>query len=179
MWHGSWPCCWPTAYLSVRAGGWTSTWARTTWRTARTRRWPTWTPPRPTPSPPEPQRKTTRTQVGGWLLSEIWVSSLCVLCLHGLCRSWTCPEVWNMRGWGVGVGRIAQSVVCWAHFPVWCCVASSALLWASSRGDYSLGVNMGSNSIPKKLMDENINRGLICAHMHSIAQTEKILPFKS
>ena len=50
----------------------------------------------------------------------------------------------------------------------------------SSRGDFSLGVNMGSNSIPPKtLSDESINRGLVCAHMHFIARTEKILTFMS
>ena len=50
----------------------------------------------------------------------------------------------------------------------------------SSRGDFSLGVNMGSNSIPPKtLSDESINRGLVCAHMHFIAQTQKILTFMS
>ena len=37
---------------------------------------------------------------------------------------------------------------------------------------------MGSNSIPPKtLSDESINRGLVCAHMHSIAWTQKILTF--
>ena len=35
---------------------------------------------------------------------------------------------------------------------------------------------MGSNSIPPKtLSDESINRGLVCAHMHFIARTQKIL----
>ena len=39
---------------------------------------------------------------------------------------------------------------------------------------------MGSNSIPQKtLSDESINRGLVCAHMHSIARTQKILTFMS
>ena len=48
------------------------------------------------------------------------------------------------------------------------------------RGDFSLGVNMGSNSIPPKTpLDESINRGLVCAHMHFIAQTQKILTFMS
>ena len=49
-------------------------------------------------------------------------------------------------------------------------VAGSTLLWGkfSGRGDFSLGVNMVSNSIPPKtLSDESINRGLVCAHMHS------------
>ena len=39
---------------------------------------------------------------------------------------------------------------------------------------------MGSNSIPQKtLSDESINRGLVCAHMHFVAQTQKILTFMS
>ena len=43
----------------------------------------------------------------------------------------------------------------------------------SGRGDFSLGVNMGSNSIPPKTpSDESINRGLVCAHMHFIARTQ-------
>ena len=50
----------------------------------------------------------------------------------------------------------------------------------SGRGDFSLGVNIGSNSIPPKtLSDESINRGLVCAHMHFIARTQKILTFMS
>ena len=50
----------------------------------------------------------------------------------------------------------------------------------SGRGDFSLGVNMDSNSIPPKaLSDESINRGLVCAHMHFIARTQKILTFMS
>ena len=48
----------------------------------------------------------------------------------------------------------------------------------SGRGDFSLGVNMGSNSIPPKTpSDESINRGLVCAYMHFIARTQKILTF--
>ena len=50
----------------------------------------------------------------------------------------------------------------------------------SGRGDFSLGVNMGSNSIPPKTpSDESINRGLVYAHMHSIARTQKMLTFMS
>ena len=50
----------------------------------------------------------------------------------------------------------------------------------SGRGDFSLGVNMGSNSIPPKTpSDESINQGLVCAYMHFIAQTQKILTFMS
>ena len=41
-------------------------------------------------------------------------------------------------------------------------------------------VNMVSNSIPPKTpSDESINRGLVCAHMHFIAWTQKILTFMS
>ena len=50
----------------------------------------------------------------------------------------------------------------------------------SGRGDFSLGVNMGSNSIPPKTpSNESINRGLVCACMHFIARTQKILTFMS
>ena len=49
----------------------------------------------------------------------------------------------------------------------------------SRRGDFSVGVNMGSDSIPPKLSDEIVNRGLVCAHMHSIEQTQKSLTFMS
>ena len=39
---------------------------------------------------------------------------------------------------------------------------------------------MGSNSVaPKTLSGESINRGLVCAHMHFIARTQKILAFMS
>ena len=39
---------------------------------------------------------------------------------------------------------------------------------------------MGSNSIPQShLSDESINRGLVCAHMHFIARTQKIPTFMS
>ena len=50
----------------------------------------------------------------------------------------------------------------------------------SGRGDFSLGINMGSNSIPPKtLSDKSINRGLVCAHTLFIARTPKILTFMS
>ena len=39
---------------------------------------------------------------------------------------------------------------------------------------------MGSDSIPQKsLSDESIDQGLVCAHIHSIAWTQKILTFMS
>ena len=49
----------------------------------------------------------------------------------------------------------------------------------AGRGDFPLGVNVGSDSIPPKLWDESISLGLVCAHMHSITQTQKILTFMS
>ena len=62
--------------------------------------------------------------------------------------------------------------MCWVHCPEWCSIAGSILLWASGRGDFSLRANMGSDSIPQKLSDEIINRGLVCAYIHSIARTQ-------
>ena len=45
-------------------------------------------------------------------------------------------------------------------------------------GDFSFGVDMGSDSIyPNTLSDESINRGVVCAHMHSIARIQSILTF--
>ena len=39
---------------------------------------------------------------------------------------------------------------------------------------------MGSDSIPQKtLSDGSVNRGLVCAHMPSMARTQKILTFMS
>ena len=52
---------------------------------------------------------------------------------------------------------------------------STASVEQWTRGDFSLGANMGSDSIrPKPLPDVSRNRGLVCAHMHSIARTQKI-----
>ena len=66
---------------------------------------------------------------------------------------------------GLAVHSIAGSILLWEHF---------------GRGDFSLGVNMGSNSIPPKTpSDESINQGLVYAYMHFIARTEKILTFMS
>ena len=48
----------------------------------------------------------------------------------------------------------AQSVVCWADCPAWHRVMGSNLLWGKifcGRGNFSLGVNMVSDSIPPKL----------------------------
>ena len=42
-------------------------------------------------------------------------------------------------------GRVA----CWVCCPALCSVEGSALLWAFGRGDFSLGGNVGPDSIPK------------------------------
>ena len=61
--------------------------------------------------------------------------------------------------------RTAQSVVCWAHCPAWCSVTGSILLWASGRGDFSLGVNMVSGSIPPNSFRwEYKLRSSLCTH---------------
>ena len=76
-------------------------------------------------------------------------------------------------------GRDSPVGSAWARCPQRCGF-DPPLGTFSSRGDFSLGVNMGSNSIPPKTpSDESINRGLVCAHMHFIAQTQKILTFMS
>ena len=49
---------------------------------------------------------------------------------------------------GLAVHSVAGSILLWGNFPV--------------KGIFSLGVNIGSNSIPPKtLSDESINRGLV------------------
>ena len=83
-------------------------------------------------------------------------------------------------------GRNSSVGSAWARCPR-CRGFDPPLGTFSDRGDFSLGVNMGSNSISppppppqrKKLSDESINRGLVCAHMHFIARTPKILTFMS
>ena len=76
-------------------------------------------------------------------------------------------------------GRNSSVGSAWARCPQ-CRRFDPPLGTFSGRGDFSLGVNMGSNSIPPKtLSDESINRGLVCAHIHFIARTQKILTFMS
>ena len=76
-------------------------------------------------------------------------------------------------------GRNSSVGSAWASCPQRCGF-DPPLGTFSGRGDFSLGVNMGSNSIPPKTpSDESINRGLVCAHMHFIAQTQKIRTFMS
>ena len=77
-------------------------------------------------------------------------------------------------------GRKSSSVVRWARCPAWCSFVGSILLGEnfSGRADFFVCfflVNMGSGFIPptKPLSDESVNYGLVCAYMHSIAQSQK------
>ena len=80
-------------------------------------------------------------------------------------------HICSSRGQNSSVGSA------WARCPQ-CRGFDPPLGTLSGRGDFSLGVNMGSNSIPPKTpSDESINRGLVCAHMHFITWTQKILTF--
>ena len=84
-----------------------------------------------------------------------------------------CPVISRARGRNSSVGSA------WARCPQHRGFNPPLGIFSSS-GDFSLGVNMGSNSIPPKtLSEESINRGLVCAHMHFIARTQKILTFMS
>ena len=76
-------------------------------------------------------------------------------------------------------GRNSSVGSAWARCPQ-CHGFDSPQGTFSGRGDFSIGVYIGSNSIPPKTpSDESINRGLVCAHMHFIARTQKILTFMS
>ena len=64
------------------------------------------------------------------------------------------------------VHSIAGSILFWGNFPV--------------EGIFPLELTWVQTPFPQKtLSDESINRGLVCAHMHFIAQTQKILTFMS
>ena len=64
----------------------------------------------------------------------------------------------------LGAG-IAQLEVCWIHCPAWCNIVSLTLLWVSGREDFSLGVNMGSDSIPQNSFGwECRPRFSLCTH---------------
>ena len=72
----------------------------------------------------------------------------------------------------------------------WLCFGLAVLLDATSwvrsssgenfsgRGDFfRLELTWVLTPFPKTLSDESVKRGLVCAHMHSITQTQKILTF--
>ena len=45
------------------------------------------------------------------------------------------------------------------------------------KGIFPLELTRVQTPFPKTLSDENINRSLVCAHVHSITWTQKILTF--
>ena len=66
---------------------------------------------------------------------------------------------------GLTVHSVAGSILLWDHFPV--------------EGIFPLELTWVQTPFPQKLSDESINRGLVCAHMHFIARTQKTLTFMS
>ena len=67
---------------------------------------------------------------------------------------------------GLAVHSVAGSILLWGHFPV--------------EGIFPLELTWVQTPFPQKTpSDESINRGLVCAHMHFIAPTQKILTFMS
>ena len=67
---------------------------------------------------------------------------------------------------GLAVHSVAGSILLWGNFPV--------------EGIFPLELAWVQTPFPKKtLSDESIKRGLVCAHMHFIARTQKILTFMS
>ena len=66
---------------------------------------------------------------------------------------------------GLVVHSVAGSILLWGNFP--------------EEGIFPLEHGFELHSRKKTLSDESINRGLVCAHMHFIARTEKILTFMS
>ena len=91
--------------------------------------------------------------------------------------------------------NMSQTLALWSQFEsptggwnnsvdsVWsslsCSIVGTIFLCASSKGIFPLELTCFSLHFSKTLLDENINWGLVCAHMHSIAQTKKILTFIS
>ena len=82
----------------------------------------------------------------------------------------TCKFFWGLNSslvvFGLAVHSVAGSILLWGHFPV--------------EGIFPLELTWVQTPFPQKtLSDESINRGLVCAHMHFIARTQKILTFMS
>ena len=64
----------------------------------------------------------------------------------------------------LAVRSVTGSILLWGNFPV--------------EGIFPLELSGVQTPFPKKTAsDESINRGLVCAHMHFIARTQKILTF--
>ena len=121
------------------------------------------------------QLQTDPQQVFLWLFLY-WCSMKGSVCRCEPCKQkqqlsqgWGDPCQFTLGGWNSSVGRVVVLLSCvmqrYGFNP----------LWATDRGDFSLGVSMGS----KTPLDDSINQGLVFAHLHSIAQTQKILMFMS
>ena len=107
------------------------------------------------PSPPSlPPRPTSLAHFGMCdvcrTLYELDVWQNIIIIIKILLSGWTVrrqhiffSHLGLERDSGAG---IAQSVVSWASCLAWCSVVGSILLWASGRGDFTMGVNMGSDS---------------------------------
>ena len=92
-------------------------------------------------------------------------------------------------------GRNGSLVVCWAHCPALCSVVGSILLWGFFfflvKGFLSLQLTWVltpfptppppplTHPHPQTIADESTHRGLVCARMHSIARSQKILTLRS
>ena len=66
---------------------------------------------------------------------------------------------------GLAVHSVEGSILLRGNFPV--------------EGIFPLELTWVQTPLPKTLSDESINQGLVCAHMHFIARTQKILTFMS
>ena len=81
----------------------------------------------------------------------------------------TTPGMWhdNWYDWAgvsiLGRARIAQSPVCWARCPA-----------PPVEGIFRSEITWVNTPFPYTLSDGSIYRGLVCAHKHSIARTQKI-----
>ena len=95
------------------------------------------------------------------------------------CMIWLGQDLNPVQGQNSSVCSVLRSL---SYLMQHCRFDPSLIRFFSGWGDFSLGVNMGSDSIPplkKTLSDESIDWGLVCAHIHSIAWTQKILTLMS
>ena len=72
---------------------------------------------------------------------------------------------------GLCGARIAQSLMCWARCPVWWSIVGCG---PPIKGIFPLDWTQVLTPFPTTLLDESVKQGLVCAHMHCIAQTQKI-----
>ena len=84
------------------------------------------------------------------------------ICIYRNCRS---------------IAGKSQYMVHWACYAVWRSIMGSALLQPVWLRGFSLVVNKSSDSTT--FLDETANWGPVCACMHSISSTEKMLTFMS